>query len=127
MNERLLLILAAIGLVPIALSYGLMPSASVKFLLGFPVDGVDQTHVFRAIMGLYLANAAFWLIASGKPELQRPALWVLFLFMFGLATGRVLSIIIDGIPGTVLVLYLLAELFFGALAYRLLQKKSEIK
>lgn len=126
MSDRLLLVLAALGLVPIALSYGLVPSASVTFLLGFPVEGVNETHVFRAIMGLYLANAVFWLLAAFKPELRRPALWVLFLFMTGLAAGRVLSILVDGMPGTVLVLYLLAELVFGVLAALALRKDQAI-
>ncbi len=122
MTDRLLLLLAALGLVPIALSYGLVPSASVTYLLGFPVEGINQTHVFRAIMGLYLANATFWLVAAGKPDLQRPALWVLFLFMLGLAFGRVLSIILDGMPGPILLFYLVAELFFAALAFVSLRK-----
>ena len=126
MTERLLLTLAALGLVPIALSYGLMPSASVNYLLGFPVEGVNQTHVFRAIMGLYLANAVFWLVASTKPKLQRSALWVLFLFMVGLATGRALSIILDGMPGFVLLFYLVAELVFGVLAFVSLRRNDEI-
>ena len=116
MTNRLLLILAALGLVPIALSYGVVPSTSVTYLLGFPVEGTNQTHVFRAIMGLYLANATFWLIAAMTPVLQRAALWVLFLFMAGLAAGRILSIILDGMPGTVLVFYLGAELIFAVLA-----------
>ncbi len=126
MADRTLLLLAALGLVPIALSYGLVPSASVTYLLSFPVEGTNQTHVFRAIMGLYLANAVFWLIAAGKPELQRPALWVLFLFMVGLAAGRALSIIVDGMPGFVLLFYLLAELVFGTLAFLSLRRKDEI-
>lgn len=126
MSDRLVLVLAALGLVPIALSYGLVPSASVSYLLGFPVDGTNQTHVFRAIMGLYLANAAFWLMAAIKPELRRPALWVLFLFMSGLAAGRVLSIFLDGMPGIVLVFYLLAELVFAGLALLLLRRKNDV-
>lgn len=121
MTDRLLLILAALGLVPIALSYGVIPTKSVTYLLGFPVEGINQTHVFRAIMGLYLANAAFWLIAAAKPQLQRPALWVLFLFMAGLAAGRILSILLDGVPGAALLFYLLAELIFAALALRQLR------
>ena len=127
MTERSLLILAALGLVPIALSYGLMPTASVTYLLGFPVEGVNQTHVFRAIMGLYLANALFWLVASTKPKLQRSALWVLFLFMAGLAGGRALSILLDGLPGAILVFYLIAELVFAALSLMLLLKNGESK
>lgn len=122
MTDRTLLLLAALGLMPIALSYGLVPSVTVTYLLGFPVEGTNQTHVFRAIMGLYLANAAFWLLAVGKPELRVPALWVLFLFMLGLAAGRVLSIVIDGMPGIVLLLYLAAEVVFGVLAFILLRR-----
>ena len=125
MTDRLLLILAALGLVPIALSYGVAPSASLPYLLGIPVEGTNQAHVFRAVMGLYLANAVFWLTAAWKPELRRPALWVLFLFMSGLAAGRVLSILLDGMPGGVLIFYLLAELLFAVLALQLLRKPQE--
>ncbi|MCT8159631.1 DUF4345 domain-containing protein [Pseudoruegeria sp. SHC-113] len=121
MSDRLVLILAALGLVPIALSYGVMPSATVTYLLGFPVEGVNQTHVFRAIMGLYLANALFWLAGASRPNLTIPALWVLFLFMAGLAAGRILSIVLDGMPNGVLLFYLVAELFFAALALRCLR------
>lgn len=124
MTARLLLILAALGLVPIALSYGVVPSASVSYLLGFPVEGTNQTHVLRAIMGLYLANAAFWLVAANRPQLQHAALWVLFLFMTGLAAGRILSILLDGMPNTVLLLYLFAELAFGVMAAAQLRHKA---
>ena len=125
MTDRMLLILAALGLVPIALSYGLVPSASVTNMLGFPVEGANHTHVFRAIMGLYLANALFWLVASAKRELRRSALWVLFLFMAGLAGGRVLSIILDGLPGAILVFHLIAELVFAALSLMFLLNNGE--
>ena len=122
MSARIVLVLAATGLVPIALSYGLMPGSSIPVLLGFSVEGTNQTHVFRAIMGLYLANALFWLAAVVKPDLQRPALWVLFLFMSGLAVGRMLSILIDGVPNGVLLFFLAAELAFAALAAVSLRK-----
>lgn len=124
MSAKLLLSLAAIGLVPIALSYGIAPNASVSYLLGFPVEGTNETHVFRAIMGLYLANAAFWLVAANRPQLQHAALWVLFLFMTGLAMGRILSILLDGIPNSVLLFYLFAELAFGVMAAVMLRQKA---
>lgn len=59
MSDRVVLFLAAMGLVPIALSYGLVPSQPVNYLLGFQVDGTNHTHVFRVIVGLYLANVGF--------------------------------------------------------------------
>jgi len=51
-SNRTLLLLAAFGLVPIALSYGVVPGRSLNFLLGFPVEDTNLVHVFRAVMGL---------------------------------------------------------------------------
>ena len=127
MTARFVLILGVIGLIPIALSYGVAPSASIPYLLGFPVEGVNQKHVFRAIMGLYLANAAFWLAGVLSPSLRVPALWTMVIFMAGLAAGRVLSILVDGVPSTVLILYLMAELAFAGLAIACLRTHRENK
>ncbi len=121
LTDRLVLLLAAAGLLPIALSYGFAPSTSVPYLFGFPVEGTNQTHIFRAIMGLYLANALFWVIGAMMPSLRVPSLWVLYLFMSGLAAGRILSIVVDGFPNFVLLFYLAAELVFGFLAMRCLR------
>jgi hypothetical protein len=122
MSDRLILLLAAVGLVPIALSYGLVPSQSVTYLLGFPVEGTNQTHIFRAIMGLYLANVGFWLAGFAMSSLRIPALWSLFIFMGGLAAGRVVSLVIDGVPSFVLIFYLLAEVAFALLAVIAIRK-----
>ena len=122
MSDRLILLLAAVGLVPIALSYGLVPSQSVTYLLGFPVEGTNQTHVFRAIMGLYLANVGFWLAGFAMSSLRIPALWSLFIFMGGLVAGRVVSLVIDGVPSFVLIFYLLAEVAFALLAVIAIRK-----
>ena len=122
MSDRLLLLLAAVGLGPIALSYGVVPSLSVSHLLGFSVDGINHTHVFRGIMGLYLANICFWLAGSAFRSVRLPALWGLFIFMSGLASGRILSLVIDGFPGFVLTFYLLAEIVFAVMALIAIRK-----
>jgi len=124
MSDRLILFLAAMGLVPIAFSYGLVPSQSVTYLLGFPVDGTNHTHVFRAIMGLYLANIGFWLAGFAISSLRTPALWSLFIFMSGLAAGRVVSLVIDGVPSFVLIFYLLAEAVFAFLSMMAIRKQA---
>lgn len=49
-------------------------------------------------MGLYLANVILWLAGAAMPSLTGAALWSLFIFMAGLAAGRVISLIHDGIP-----------------------------
>lgn len=116
MSDRMLLMLAAIGLVPIAFSYGLAPSVTLPYILGFPVEGTHLTHVFRAIMGLYFTNVALWIAGAFIPSLTRPALWTLFIFMAGLAGGRLLSLLVDGMPNFVLLFYLAAEIVFALMA-----------
>ena len=123
MNLRpLFLVGTAIGLVPIALSYGLMPQHSLGQLFGLQVDSVNGFHIFRAIMGLYLALALFWLAGALRPRLRQAALQSLVVFMFGLAIGRVGSLLIDGVPDTLLQVYLLLELACGVLGLLLLKR-----
>lgn len=49
-------------------------------------------------MGLYLGMAVFWLIGIFKPSHWRIATMSNVLFMIGLALGRIISLITDGIP-----------------------------
>jgi len=56
-GERLLqayLLFMAVVLVPVALTYGIDPAAVLPRLLEMKVEGVDQIHIFRALMCLYL-------------------------------------------------------------------------
>lgn len=116
-KESLFLILAAVGLVPIALSYGVDPSTSLSYLFDIDASSINSTHIFRAVMGLYLALIIFWLLGAKQDALQLPALWSLTVFMLGLAAGRALSLVVDGMPHPLLVVYLVLELGFGAVGY----------
>src|SRR5574343_482477 len=123
MNLRqLFLIGTAIGLVPIALSYGLMPQQSLGQLFGLQVDRVNGFHIFRAIMGLYLTLALFWVAGALRQPVRQAALQSLVVFMFGLAIGRVGSLLIDGMPNTLLQVYLLLELVCGVVGLLLLKR-----
>lgn len=122
--SKIFLFAAASGLLPIALSYGANPQGSVPFLFGFPVEGVNAAHIFRAVMGLYLAQAAFWVSGALKPSLTTAALWSVVIFMWGLALGRLLSLVVDGIPNLILLIYILLELGFGIVGWLLLRKHS---
>lgn len=116
-KESLFLVLAAIGLMPIALSYGLSPSISMTYLFDIDASGINTAHILRAVMGLYLALITFWLLGAKNNDLRLPALWSLTVFMIGLAAGRILSLIVDGMPHPLLVIYLILELGFGAVGY----------
>lgn len=120
--RQVFLLVAAVGLVPIALGYGLDPARSLGHLFDIQVSNVNGTHVFRAIMGLYLAMAGFWALGAFRPQLREPALWSLVVFMFGLAAGRALSLLVDGMPHWLLGVYLVVEIVVGSLGWYLLKR-----
>ena len=125
--QKGLLIFVAIGLVPIALGYGLVPEKSLNYLFNILVTETNLAHILRAVMGLYLALVLFWVIGAFKDKLRLPALYSLVVFMFGLAAGRILSLIIDGMPNWLLVVYLALELFFGILGLVVIKKSKDLE
>ncbi len=123
MNLRQLFLLStAIGLVPIALSYGLAPQQSLSELFGLKIDSVNGFHIFRAITGLYLALVVFWVVGALRAPLRQAALLSLVVFMLGLAMGRVASLLLDGMPDTLLIVYLVLELSIGLVGIWLLKR-----
>lgn len=56
-TQKKFLLAASIGLFPIALSYGVDPGQSLSALFE---NTANETQIFRAVMGLYLAFVAFW-------------------------------------------------------------------
>lgn len=117
---RFYLLLIVFLIVPIALSYGLAPARTLPEVLDITVSGTDQTHIFRALMCLYLGAAAFWAIAAFTPSWQRTAvIWGIF-FSFSLAIGRVLSLAVDGRPSLLLYVYLGLEIAGGLLGLAIL-------
>ena len=122
--NKAFLLFAALGLTPIALSYGAVPDASLRWLFDIDASSVNASHIFRAVMGLYLALVLFWIIAAFRAPLQVPALWSLMVFMLGLAAGRLLSLVLDGFPHPLLLVYLLLEVTMGVLALLLLRRAA---
>jgi hypothetical protein len=121
---RTFLLVCAIGLIPIAMGYGVAPSVTMEKLFSISVEGTNLTHVFRAIMGLYFGMIVIWMLGAFRASLTRPAIICCAVFMLGLAFGRVLSFLVDGQPHWLLIVYALLEVFFGVLALVLLRKLS---
>ena len=116
MNVRGFLIFCTVGLVPIALGYGAMPAASLDSLFGITVDNQNLTHIMRAVMGLYFGMAALWLWGAFNKALTGAALVSCAVFMLGLAAGRVLSFVLDGMPHWLLIVYAVLEIVLGVMA-----------
>jgi len=110
---RFYLLFSAAGLFLIALSYGVAPAAILPRALDVTVEGTDLTHIFRAIMGLYLGMIVLWVLGAFRANLTRAAVIAEVTFMMGLALGRVVSIVIDGVPSVLLVVYAVLEISMG--------------
>ena len=116
MKIRVFLVVCAIGLAPVALSYGVVPSVSLDVLFGITVDSTNLANIMRAIMGLYFGMIVIWLWGAFSMPMAGPALVCSAVFMLGLAAGRTLSFVLDGIPHWLLVVYAVIEVVLGAIA-----------
>jgi hypothetical protein len=96
----------------VAFGYGLSPNYLLPIFFDFKVESIDLNNVFRAIMGLYLSLAVFWIIGILKHDYWRSATIVCTLFMGGLAIGRTISMLIDGMPSTVFAVGTILEFLF---------------
>ena len=116
MKTRAFLIFCSIGLVPIALGYGAKPPTSLDALFGITVDTINLTHIMRAVMGLYFGMVVIWVWGAFRKQMTAPALASCAVFMLGLAAGRVLSFILDGMPHWLLIVYAVLEIVLGLVA-----------
>ena len=123
-RARVFLIFCAVGLIPIALGYGAQPSQSLDALFGIAVDTINLTHIMRAIMGLYLAMVVVWIWGAFDERLTTPALVSCAVFMLGLAAGRILSFIVDGMPHWLLVVYAVLEILLGLVAIAIYRQRA---
>ena len=119
MKIRVFLLFCSVGLVPIAMGYGAMPSVSLDALFGITVDTVNLAHIMRAVMGLYFGMVVLWVWGAFSPSMRAPALVACAVFMLGLAAGRLLSFLLDGVPHWLLVVYFALEVILGLSAIAL--------
>jgi hypothetical protein len=122
---KFFLLLSGLGLSVVGLSYGISPTGILPKGLAISDIGVELSHIFRALMCLYLGISAFWVMAAFKPAWTRPAIISVILFMAGLASGRILSIAVDGIPSALLLVYLGLELCLVLLGFYVLANQGE--
>ena len=122
--RRFFLLAMCLGLVPVALSYGVMPEQSLPFIYGISDPDLPTRHIFRAVMGLYLGMICFWLAGALRSGLRIPALWTVFVFVTGIGLGRVLSLGLDGWPAPILVVYLIAEIALAGTSLVLITRST---
>lgn len=111
------LLLSAATIVLVGALYGARPDWFATHVLGVAEPGVSTRHLLRALMCLYLAFAAFWIYAAFDARHRSTALLTVVFFPAGLVAGRILSVLVDGQPSSLLTFYLLAELIQAPIAW----------
>lgn len=94
--KNLQLGVSACIIILVGLLYGLNPGKIILLVFDFPVEHLELKNMYRAIMGLYLGFACYWIIGIIKPSHWKSATISNIIFMGGLAFGRILSSILDG-------------------------------
>ena len=125
-EKNISLIFSVLIIIPIGLIYGFQPN----LLFNIQLQTIDEHNVFKAIMGLYFGFSAFWILGIFRNNFWKIAIVSNFIFMFGLAFGRIISIFCDGIPSSLFVLGTFGELILGFYSLiiwkRLLSDKNSI-
>lgn len=103
------LIISSAVVFPISLVYGFFPEIFFKL----SIDTIDEKNILKAIMGIYISFAVLWMLGIWKAKFWKIATVSNFIFMFGLAFGRMVSIFFDGIPSVLLILGVFGELILG--------------
>ncbi len=78
------------------LVYGFNPKGVLGILLEIQVTDLELRNIFKAVMGLYLAFGIFWIIGVFNTSYWKMATLSNVFFMGGLAFGRGVSLILDG-------------------------------
>ncbi len=115
------LVISVIIVIPVAFVYGFQPQLSFDMFL----ETIDEQNFYKAIMGLYLGFSALWILGISKPSYLKTALLTNIIFMLGLALGRMLSMLLDGIPTFGYVFGTFAELFLGCYGIWVIRKFSK--
>ena len=119
-KESFFLIFVAFGVFPVSLIYGGHPAISMPYFYGVEVNTVNLSNILRAIMGLYIALCVFWVIGARYEKLRLAALWSLVIFMIGIASGRILSLVLDGMPSPLFIFYLAVEIIAAVIGFKLI-------
>lgn len=121
--KNLHLIVSIIIVVPTGIIYG-SPSILPEHL-NIQVNTIDFSNMLKANMILYLGISTVWALGILKNVYWKRATELNILFMLTLGIGRILSMIVDGLPTSGYIFGVIAELTIGLFSiYQLKKYKS---
>jgi Domain of unknown function (DUF4345) len=104
--------MSSIIVIIVGLAYGVYPQKLMPLFFDFKVETTDLSNVFRAIMGLYIGLGIYFIMGIKKQHYYKNATLICTIFMGGLAFGRIISIVVDGIPSPIFAIGTILELLF---------------
>jgi hypothetical protein len=107
--KKAFLIFSFVAVTIFGLMYGISPRWYAATFLGITDLNPNFAHILRALAGLFLALAAFWLYAAFNDKYRDAGVLTAILFAGGQAVARCVSLIVDGQPAPVLVSDMAAE------------------
>lgn len=119
--NKIHLIISLCIVIPVAFVYGFKPELSFDMFL----ETTDEHNFYKAIMGLYLGFSALWFFGLFKTTYFKTAIITNLIFMLGLGLGRLLSLIIDGMPTSGYVFGTVAEVFLGCYGLWVLKRFNQ--
>jgi Domain of unknown function (DUF4345) len=117
--NNLHLLISSLIIIPIGVVYGFAPN----LFFDINLSSIDEHNIFKAVMGLYIAFGLLFILGIFNDKFWKSATIANAFLMFGLASGRILSLFSDGIPSTIFYLGIIGEMILGVFA--LYQYKRE--
>lgn len=113
------LMMLIVGLLHLVAPQMMMDGAGIK------LSTVNHMHVIRAAYGgAYIGIAALFLLGALRPAHLRASLVAIALLFTGFASGRLVSIALDGLPVALYLGVLAFELVFAAMAMMALRTRA---
>ncbi|MBT8260926.1 MAG: DUF4345 domain-containing protein [Flavobacteriaceae bacterium] len=107
--NKIHLIISVCIVFPVSYSYGFISD----LLLEINPKSIDEFSFLKSIMFLYIGFSILWIIGIFNYKYLKVAIISNMIFMLSLALGRLLSLVLDGIPSFAYVFGTFAELFLG--------------
>lgn len=118
--KSVVLLSASLGIGVIGLGYLISPQFMYG-LYGIEIETVNEANMVRsAYGGLFLGFGILFLMGARRDQFSRPALIALLTFMASFAVGRIVSIVVDGMPAPLILSLIVFEIVYSALAAYLL-------
>ncbi len=123
--KKTLLVTAFLAIGFVGIAY--LTSADAMYgRYGIEILSVNEYNMVRgAYGGLFLGFAVLFLIGAVDDRLEFPSLVALFTFMLGFALGRMVSILMDGMPSSLILSLFAFEVFYSLASFYFIRKHMQ--